>query len=630
MIHLIRKYWILVAVGLMLYPAGQAGQIYPFNDCGLLVEGPEGTVLFAPMHHHGDMYILENYGEFSINDEVCVSGDLDFSCMFDTANPGDTLSFFPCIVHNSIDSADSPSFPFNGNGVLFQGVTCLLFESFLDGQIQLFLDNYEDFTAGDTVFVSGMVHYNYTEECSDSVACLANNVIEEVNQPPVPVRGRAVVGLEPGNSAIPFFAMYNIIPRDSIPYEYIYLVEYNDTLGMESIISILSSDSRVIFVEPNLEFSFPGNLQMSMSFPDESRPPLILGTSPPGYYDQAANYIINVDSAHQLASGEGITVAVIDNGVEFSHPLLDEYLLHTGYDFLDDDADPGFVPGLAGSHGTFVSGLVLLTAPDCRILPLRAFDEEGIGNSFAIIQSIYYAINAGVDVINMSFGMNEYNQSLAIACSTAIANDIVIVAAAGNDGTMAPMYPAALEDVIAVSAVDSMDYITSFSNFGSYIDICAPGDRVYSSLAGEYRWGTWSGTSFSTAMVSATCAMVLELNEALSPSDLEYHIRLSAERDLHGETIYPPDFFYGYGRLDAGEAIWSLGILPMLCGDINEDETINIADAVFLIDYIFHGGTPPGNFDIADANCDGNVNVGDVIHIINYIFKSGAQPCCGQ
>lgn len=628
MLRIVKKTILFTLTLLSVSVTSTVGQAIPFNDCGVLIEGPDELVLFSSFGNFGELFTLENYGQFAINDSVCVTGMVDYSCMFDTLFPGDTLNYFPCVIENDIDSLGSFLLPFNGNGVLVEVSGCLLFTSLYDSGYYIQLSNYADFAAGDTVYVSGMLTDSCGGMCPQAHDCLTNNNIMGVDQPPIPMPGRVIVGLEPGSSAIPFFAQYNLILRDSTPNQSIYLAEYIDTLGVENIITILESDSRVVFVEPNFEFEIPGNLQMSMSFPDENRPPLVLGSSPPGYYEQAAIYSVGIDTAQQIARGSNISIAVIDNGVSFTHPLLQEHLLPNGYDYLDGDVDPGYTAGAAASHGTFVSGLIVRTAPEASILPLRAFDGDGVGNTFAIVQSIYHAIDANVDIINMSFGMSEYNHSLETACSTAIENGIVLVAAGGNEGAITPMFPAALPNVLAVSAVDSLDYLASFSNYGGYLDICAPGVLLYSSLAGEYEWGSWSGTSFAAALVSATAALIKELDSDMTPYALDAHLKQTAQQELHGNVIYPHDFYYAYGRLDAGEAVWSLdGPLP-LCGDFNSDMAINVADPVYLIQYIFHGGPPPERMYLSDANCDGMVNLGDAVHMLNYIFKNGIAPCC--
>ncbi|MCK5126965.1 MAG: S8 family serine peptidase [candidate division Zixibacteria bacterium] len=622
MYHNIRKVGIVIIVCAYVCGSILSAQNIPFNNCGILIGGPNECVLFLSMGGMQNVFVLENYGDFVIGDEVCVSGMIDYGCISSCSDS------FLCIVDNDIVRLSETDFPYGANGVLVTAESCVVFQSFWDPAMSMTLEYYGNYESGDTVFVIGMFSDSCEGICPDAVSCLQNNTIEGIDQPPMPMQGAAVLELQPAVNPEDVFFDFNLTMSDSIDQQNFYLIRFEDNLEIGDIIRHLSQDPRIVFAEPNVEFGLPGNLQMSMSFPDESRPPLILGSSPPGYYQQGATYTIGIDSAQKIANGFEIKIAVIDNGVDFSHPMLSEILIEGGYDYLDDDNYPEYEEGTAASHGTFVTGLIALTAPKCKVLPIRAFDGDGIGNSFAIAKSIYHAIDMNVDVINMSFGMNEYNTLVEIACSTAIAAGITIVAAGGNDGSISPVYPAAFNNVIAVSAVDSNDVLATFSNFGSYIDICAPGVKLYSSLAGEYNWGTWSGTSFASALVSATCVLALDLDKDMSAAAMEKHIRNTAETKLMSGNITPHDFTYGYGRLNTANAVWSLKPGSVNCGDCNDDKTVNLADAVYLVSYIFHNGPQPVNMSIADANCDSVINLGDAIYIINYVFKSGASPCC--
>lgn len=417
--------------------------------------------------------------------------------------------------------------------------------------------------------------------------------------------------------------------EDSIPQDRIFLINFPPQVPLEQILEYLQNNPTVIFAEPNFEIGFPESYQMSIAFPDDNPPPLLTGESPASFYDQPALYSIGLDSAHQLSLGNNINVAVIDNGIDFDHPLFTGRVTTLGYDFLDGDADPSEEAGTVLGHGTFVSGLIILTAPDCQVTPLRAFDGDGFSNSFAIAQAIYYAIENDVDIINMSFGMYDQCFLIQQACSTAVESCISLVAACGNDAFSAPTYPSALPGVIAVSAIDDLDLLADFSNYGDYIDICAPGVDVYSSLAGDYEWGTWSGTSFSTPFVSAICALVLSRSEDFTSLTMEAHVRQTAAIHLGWGTINPPDDFYGFGKIDAAKAVWSVDAMSGgICGDVNDDGVINVGDVVFLIALVFKNGPAPEPYSRGDINCDIAVDVADPVYLISYIFKSGQAPCC--
>lgn len=601
---------------------------YPFQDSGMLVK-PGTCLLFTPFGESGKYYYLDNYGSFQEYDTVYVSGSLFLSC--ETECPIAT----GCIVNNTIETQPPtpPDYPFESYGILFQGADCVLFAPHADTAGSFVLDNYGIYLPGDTVHVTGDLNTQCQTTCTGALGCIENNTIDSVWMPSTPISGSAIIRIGYQSSIGNILSMINATVIDSIVDRKIYLLSFADTIPLSSFMVELLGFSDVIYAEPNQEYNFPENLQLSISFPDEYAPPLDFDAgSPAEFFEQSCLGIIDVDSANQISTGTGSVVAVIDNGLDENHPLLDYAALLPGYDFYDDDTDPSPDSGIGCSHGTFVSGLIELISPDCEIMPLKALNGEGMGNGFAIAKSIYYAIDNGANVINMSFGTYQDTYLLKDACQEAIDSGLILVAAGGNDSTTLPIYPAAYPGVISVSAVDSLDYLAYFSNYGSTIDICAPGIDLYSSLYGDYDWGTWTGTSFSAPLATATCALIHTIAPNLTPTEVEAHLRLSAEKDLGPGTIQTPDFRYGYGRLNAARAIWSLSTEPEgTCGDINHDNSINISDAVCIINFVFLTNSPPPDpLFIGDVNGDNHINVSDAVYLITYIYLDGPGPNCPQ
>lgn len=594
----------------------------PFQGCGSLVQ--EGScVLFAPHSDPNARFLLDNYGPFQPGDSVCVDGHLEAPCQTSC----NWVS--GCVRGNMIDSLPPPCSHFKGCGVLIQDYNCVVFAPGGGAQVRFAIDSLAGFVPGDTVHVVGEVFPSCSTSCPGASGCLAVDSIHvcgHPNSPPIP--GFVITKLESGNFLSTILIEFHSLVLDSVPPENIYLLSFPDSIVVDSMLAWLRSRPEVLFAEPNYEMGLPEVLQMSISFPDEYALPFVLGTSPPDYYGQPASYSVGADSAHLRSTGEGVIVAVIDNGVDFSHPLLSNSFISTGYDFFDDDPDPSEIDGTARGHGTFVSGLIKLTAPGCELLPLRAFNGEGIGSSFAISQSIFYAIEHGAKIINMSFGLHENSCILARACSSAVAAGVTLVASGGNDGTFMPIFPAMLPNVIAVSALDTIEILADFSNFGDYIDVCAPGVKLYGALSGDYLWGTWSGTSFSAALVSGACALARAVDTTFSAKRMEAHIKATALKALQSETISPPDYRYGYGKIDAAGAVWSLSPSGSYSGDVDGNGIVNISDVVYLVNFIFSAGPPPEPSDIGDADCDGQVNVSDVILLQTYIFTGAHDPGC--
>src|SRR5437667_6063062 len=273
-----------------------------------------------------------------------------------------------------------------------------------------------------------------------------------------------------------------------------------------------------------------------------------------GYATQPAAQIIRLQDAQNgfRIGGTGI-VAVIDTGVDVNHPVLYSVLL-PGYDFtrnqpgasewLDVSAyqngyvdtqnqQPGYVqqstaavldqstaavldggPYTAFGHGTMTTGLVHLVAPNARILPLKAFSSNGVGYLSNIVAALYYAVQHHANVVNMSFDLASSSPSLTQAAAYANKAGVVLVAAAGNESTSAPVYPAALNSyVVGIASTTNWDSRSSFSNYGSRdVWIGAPGENIVSTFPGG-TYASASGTSFSTPIIAGTVSLILSAKQ---------------------------------------------------------------------------------------------------------------------
>lgn len=266
---------------------------------------------------------------------------------------------------------------------------------------------------------------------------------------------------------------------------------------------------------------------------------------------------IRLPLAWETSVGTGVRVAVLDTGVDASHPLLAQRLL-PGWDFVGQDADAseqGSRSDLSYGHGTHVAGLVALAAPGARIMPLRVLDPSGSGDVWTLLAALLHAVDPdgnpstddGVQVINLSLASPARTRlldtvALLVSCTppdpTIPADSLadagydgdrsrcnafggaVVVAAAGNDGSRSlKTYPAAegAYGLISVAATASNGRLAGFSNSGNWIQIAAPGDGVTSSVPGG--WGTWGGTSMAAPLVSGAVALMRSLAPALTAKD---------------------------------------------------------------------------------------------------------------
>lgn len=268
-------------------------------------------------------------------------------------------------------------------------------------------------------------------------------------------------------------------------------------------------------------------------------------------------YRIRADMAYDEGCyGEGIIVALLDTGVDLDHPDLASNIIG-GWNFLDKNDNVTDCDG----HGTMVAGIiagvannsigVVGVAPRVSIMPLKVLSETD-GSWVDLNLAIRYAADNGARIIGMSLGgyYSRLGQSTENAIDYAIGKGCILVAAVGNDNSTEMFYPAAYEQVVAVSATDQDDNKASFSNYGDYVDFCAPGvDVLTTTIGGEYAYG--SGTSFAAPFVVGVVALMLSEYPYLSGEEVVESLRVQAE-DLGEEGL---DQYYGWGLVDAGSAV---------------------------------------------------------------------------
>ncbi|MGH6690241.1 MAG: S8 family serine peptidase, partial [Gammaproteobacteria bacterium] len=309
---------------------------------------------------------------------------------------------------------------------------------------------------------------------------------------------------------------------------------------------------------------------------------------------------IDAPEAWAITKGSSaVTVVVIDSGIDYTHPdLAANYA--GGDDFVFLDGDPMDDHG----HGTHVAGTIAAAldnltgtpaeeegvsgiAPNARIRAYKVCRADGTCDDFAIQQAIARAITDGANIINMSLGESEYSQSLNDAVQDAWNAGLVIVAGAGNDGTTAPFYPAAFDNVISVAAFDEDHRRPSFSNYGNWVDISAPGNVIMSTYrmaaceastkpgdTGCYTWNT--GTSMATPHVSGAAALVWSRSDVTSNSQVVGILLNSA--DGKGALNVRLDSWTSHGGLNLHDAVsYGLTNLPPLA-DAGADQTVTDDD----------------------------------------------------
>ena len=269
---------------------------------------------------------------------------------------------------------------------------------------------------------------------------------------------------------------------------------------------------------------------------------------------------IRVADAWQNSTGAGVTVAVIDSGVDAAHPDLQGNVL-SGYDAIANQAGVSTDPN---GHGTHVAGTIAAVtgngvgvsaiAPDTKILPVKVLDANGSGYMSDTAEGIIWATDHGAGVINMSLGSGQQVTAVTNAIAYARSKGVVVVASAGNSRAAGSPtnWPAADAGVIGVAATDSADRIASFSTAGSYVDVAAPGVGIISTMpTAKGSYGSMNGTSMAAPHVAAVAALLKASQPALTPDQVQAALQSSAV-DL-GAAGRDNDF--GYGRIDAVAAL---------------------------------------------------------------------------
>ena len=344
------------------------------------------------------------------------------------------------------------------------------------------------------------------------------------------------------------------------------LVRVEESL-LGTVLTRLQADDRVDWAEPNY-------LLKPDFVPDD-----------PYYASHQANplgggYLLRMEmeAAWSLSRGDpAVVIAIIDTGIDYGHSDLAAGIWSNQGEVagngLDDDHN-GYVDDVAGwdfyagnnlpldlhGHGTHVSGIaaarinnglgVAGVAGEATIMPLGIFHPQGFGTYADLIEAIVYATDNGARVINMSLGAVSYSRGEEAAVDYAWEHGVLLVAAAGNNNNDAMHYPASHDHVLAVSAVTASDSRSSFSSYGDFVDLAAPGTSIMSSRKGN-GYGLMSGTSMAAPHVAGLAALILSRNPTLTNVEVRQILESTAE-DL-GEVGW--DRFYGHGRVNGRLAL---------------------------------------------------------------------------
>jgi hypothetical protein len=413
-------------------------------------------------------------------------------------------------------------------------------------------------------------------------------------------------------SATPIVEIHSVFPKSELDnrlsgMERIYRIKVSNAENLGETLHRLSTSSNVVYAE-----RIP--IRRMFEIPNDPR-----------WYSQYHLQLLKVDSARGIHTGDSsVVIAIIDGGVDYLHEDLradiwfnssedldgDGFLSPADIDSIDNDSN-GFIddvigwdfvhlPGQGwvgeddsladnepmdfGGHGTHCAGDASAVTDNglgiasvggaCRIMCIRAgmTASDGFGYIYYSIEGIYYAANNGAKVISMSYGGGGFSQTGQVAIDYAHSLGVICVAAAGNDNNNIPQYPANYNHVVAVAATDAQDHKADFSNYGSWIDLCAPGVGILSTTVGG-GYGNQGGTSMSTPIVAGLAG----LTSAMFPqySNIEVIDRMLTGCD--DIDILNPQYAgqLGAGRVNAFKTLdkvirlYSFNIIDSVSGNNN-------------------------------------------------------------
>ena len=382
---------------------------------------------------------------------------------------------------------------------------------------------------------------------------------QQISAPFVP--NELVVGLESGDWALPLQAMEMVgtIASHNPPIN-AYVVRLAPEIPMHSAGAFLRALPGVRYVEPNY-------LAFTCATPND-----------PNYAQQYALTRIQAPLAWDLWQPQRpVYIAILDTGIDSNHPDLTNKMrrhangavygyntLNNSTNALDDNGHGTHCAGIAAAeihNGVGIAGVAAWnpTVPNAnsyvQVMPVKVLSSSGSGSLDAVARGITWAADNGAHILSLSLGAGSGAQQLQDAVNYAWTRGCLVVVAAGNGGSSAPQYPAFYTNSLAVAATDSTDTLASFSQFGSWVDIAAPGVNIVSTYPSN-RYQSLSGTSMACPHVAGAAALLWSHNPALTNAQLRSALEANVDpyQPYAGRTLAP-----NAGRLNVYRALLAVG-----------------------------------------------------------------------
>jgi subtilisin family serine protease len=327
------------------------------------------------------------------------------------------------------------------------------------------------------------------------------------------VPGEALFRVMPGQSASAIAQTYGLRLRQQLSGTPTWQARITTGEDPETLCERMEMDPRIEWAQPNQREMAP-----EINGPRKTWTAIFDGgTDPKPYENQRSLPQVNFKNAPTLSTGAGVTVAVLDTGISTRQPYVADKLV-AGYNAFTGGTDTNDVPNRiddngngvvdeGAGHGTMVAGVIARMAPQARLMPVKVLNSDGTGDLWTLVKGIRWAVNRGAKVLNVSLGVYQGGSLIHDVIGEAYTRGAIIVTSAGNNHTDRPQFPAGVSKVIAVAAVNPYNKKTNFSNYGSHVDVVAPGAYIRSTWW-DGTFATWSGTSFAAPFVTGQAALI--------------------------------------------------------------------------------------------------------------------------
>ena len=420
-----------------------------------------------------------------------------------------------------------------------------------------------------------------------------------------------VLELVPGADIAEVIARYGFMLLESIDSRNTHLVSFMPSLTEDEFELLFLNDADIDHSELNFDTGDAGPNSGSLFF----------NVAPSRFTQQPVWGAMGLASAHTEATGSGVVIAVIDTGIDTSNPMFLGKIhpasvslidapggLNDVGDGINSDGD-AFTDEMVG-HGTWAAGIASMVAPDARLMIIRTLNDEGYADAFTLARAVYHAIDNGADVINLSLGSSAQVDLVEDAVDDASDLGIIVVAAAGNQNSVDPEWPAGNNKSAGIAAVALDGTLAPFSNWsdgsgGDDLLLGAPGIDITGPVPGGF--GESSGTSASVPLVAGTAALLIEKGTVRRWDDFEEMAKQTAV-DVSSQNPGYDDDVVGEGMLDIAAALaWEGPCFADLDDDGPSDGVLDLADVQAFItgfttrDEDVDYADPRGVWDLADV-----------------------------